>query len=618
MLLVSTLLWGGALAAAAEGIEAFVDGVMADHFDRFDIAGAAVTVVRDGSVVLSKGYGYADLATGDPVDPSTTLFSTASVAKLLTWTAVMQLVERGEIDLDADVNTYLSAIAIPDTFPEPIRVRHLLDHTAGFEDSPVVGLVAPYGADVPDLETALLRWLPRRVWPPGETIAYNNYGAALAGQIVAEVSGRSWEEYIEAYILEPLGMTRSSPRQPLPAAFTADLVTSYVNGPEGLVETPFEYTTIVPSGGMIATTDDMARFMLAHLQHGRLGDARILDDATARRMHTQSFSHHPSLPGNAYGFWEGSANGQRYLYHGGDTSSYTKLVIVPEHDVGFYVAYNSPDGSVAREAFTQAFLEQVLPLGDAGSARGEAQAAATSVDFGMLVGTYGDTRMSVSTMAKLMGLLATFPVTSEDGLLVTHIPRHGEQRWVETEPLVFAEIAGPGRLVFRTDDGGRASHVFFSGYPELSFAATPWYERFELHAALFVIWLAAALSALVAWPLFGRVHPGAGPGQSPWTRIGRRLPAVASLLYLVFIGILLLALLDFAALEIGVGPPLAAGLSLTLLAGALSIGSVLYAAHAWRRGMWSTLERLHYSFVALASVALMWQLHHWNLLGIRV
>jgi len=616
LLVASTLVASSAaLAATDAALEAFVDGVMAEHFERFEFAGAAVTIVRDGAVVLSKGYGHADLADALPVDPAATVFSTASVAKLFTWTAIMQLVEQGRVDLDTDVNTYLRTVRIPDTFTEPVLVRHLLDHTAGFEDAPVVGLVARAGDAVPDLEAALVRWLPRRVWPPGETISYSNYGAALAGQIVADVSGLTWETYLEANVLEPLGMARSSPRQPLRAALAADLATSYAHGPGGLVETPFEYTTIAPSGGMVTTTDDMARFMIAHLQDGRYGEGRILEEVTARQMHAQSFTHHPAMPGNAHGFWEGAASGVRYLYHGGDTSSYTKLVIVPGHDVGFYVAYNAPAGSVARDAFATALLEHLLP---AASASASPPVAGAPGAYDALVGTYGDTRRSVSTLAKLMGLLSTFAVASEDGVLVTHLPGYGEQRWAELEPLVFADVAGPGRLAFRLGGGGQATHLTFSAFPETSFAATRWFDRPELHGVLFLVWIVAALSALVAWPLFGRARPASDRASTVRSRVARRLPAAASLLFLAFVVILVVSLLDFAELELGVGPLLAAGLSLTLVAAALTLLGVLYAAWAWRRGSWSTIERLHYTFVALACASLTWQLHHWNLLGIRV
>jgi CubicO group peptidase (beta-lactamase class C family) len=599
----------------ANDLESFVDDIMADHFDRFELAGAAVTVVKDGDVILSKGYGYADIAAGIPVEPDSTIFSTASVAKLYTWTAVMQLVERGELDLDAEVNSYLTAFQIPDTFEEPVRVWHLLSHTAGFEDTPVVGLMARSAADVPDLETALVRWMPKRVWPPGLTISYNNYSAALAAQLVAEVTGQSWEDYLETSILQPLGMTRSSLRQPFPADFGADLAKSYHNGADGLYETAFEYVTIAPSGGTVSTTEDMARFMIAHLQHGRYGDTRILEEATARRMHTQLFTHDPRLPGNAHGFWEGFANGERFLYHGGDTSSYTLLVLVPEHDLGFYVAYNSPGGSLARREFQRAFLDHAFPPG---AAPAPVQVAGNPGAFDGLTGTYGDTRLSVTTIAKLMGLLGSVMVSSDDGLLMTDIPGYGQQRWVEEEPLAFAEVGGTEQLVFRTDERGRASHVFFSDLPEFAFAATAWYDRLELHGALLGIWLLALLTSLVAWPFYGRARPVTGAKSAAWTRIARRLPAVTSLLYLLFIVILVLALLNFTEIEFGVTPLLAGGLILALFASVLTLGSVLFAIFAWRRRSWSMVERLHYSFVALACVSLTWQLHHWNLLGFRV
>lgn len=135
---------------SSRDVESFIDDVMADHFERFDLAGAIVTVVEDGEVLVSKGYGHADVGAGVLVDAEMTLFPSASVAKLFTWTAVMQLVEEGKLALDADVNDYLTGFEIPDTFPEPVRVWHLLSHTAGFEDRPQVGAYSRSSDDLPE------------------------------------------------------------------------------------------------------------------------------------------------------------------------------------------------------------------------------------------------------------------------------------------------------------------------------------------------------------------------------------------------------------------------------------------------------------------------------------
>ena len=116
-------------------VEAFMDSVMPENLATYNVPGATVAVVYDGNVTLAKGYGFADLENGTPVDGNQTLFRIASISKLFAWTALMQLAEEGKIDLDADVNTYLTGFKIPDTYPgRPVTVRDLMTHTPGFED----------------------------------------------------------------------------------------------------------------------------------------------------------------------------------------------------------------------------------------------------------------------------------------------------------------------------------------------------------------------------------------------------------------------------------------------------------------------------------------------------
>ena len=294
---------------AAAALEAFLDEVMADHLDRFDLAGASVTVVKDGASLVSKGFGHADVAAGEPVEATTTLFPTASVAKLFTWTAVMQLVEQGRIDLDAEVNSYLASLEAPDNFDEPVRVWHLLSHSAGFEDKPMSLAVRP--DDLTGLEAALPREMPSQDCEPGRYTAYSNFSTGLAGHVVAEVSGMSWEDYVDRHILEPLGMTRTSTSQPTPEGMQAGMAKVYRSHAGELVEADHEIVSMAPYGGMVASTDDMGRFMLAHLQTGGAGEARILQDETAQQMHSQLFSHDPRLAGNAHGYWESTEHGQR-------------------------------------------------------------------------------------------------------------------------------------------------------------------------------------------------------------------------------------------------------------------------------------------------------------------
>ncbi|MFN2109726.1 MAG: serine hydrolase domain-containing protein, partial [Anaerolineae bacterium] len=185
-------------------MEAFLDTFISTQLTEYQIPGAAVAVVVDGGLFFAKGYGVTDTRSQTPVQADRTLFHAGSVTKLFTWTAVMQLVEQGRLDLHADVNTYLSDFQIPATYPEPITLHHLLTHTPGFEDQ--LSNLFRFGPnDGLPLDEYVVRKLPARVYPPGEIIAYSNYGFALLGYIVEQVAGIPFDQYVQEYILTPLG-----------------------------------------------------------------------------------------------------------------------------------------------------------------------------------------------------------------------------------------------------------------------------------------------------------------------------------------------------------------------------------------------------------------------------
>ena len=153
-------------------VEAWLDGFMPMSLKTSDIAGAVVVVVKDGAILVQKGYGYSDVEKRTPVDPERTLFRPGSVSKLFTWTAVMQLVEQGKLDLDADINQYLD-FKIPARDGKPITLRNIMTHTSGFEEQ-AKGLIAREQDGVPELGAYLKEWTPDRIFAPGETPAYSN------------------------------------------------------------------------------------------------------------------------------------------------------------------------------------------------------------------------------------------------------------------------------------------------------------------------------------------------------------------------------------------------------------------------------------------------------------
>jgi CubicO group peptidase (beta-lactamase class C family) len=247
-------------------LEEFFDLLINDQLAREDIAGAVIGIVKDGQIVFAKGYGYTDVAKRTPATADTSLFRIGSISKLITWTAVMQLVEQKKLSLDEDVNTYLD-FKIPPAFDKPITLRNLMAHTAGFEDTwRNLGVADPQ--ELISLESYVKTHIPRRIYPPGEVSAYSNYGATLAGYIVQRISGKPFEDYVNENIFRPLDMQRTTFAQPVPPDLAALVSQGYhfASEPPGR----FEYMQLFPAG---------------HVQsHARSPAKR----PAQRRAHTQS------------------------------------------------------------------------------------------------------------------------------------------------------------------------------------------------------------------------------------------------------------------------------------------------------------------------------------------
>lgn len=347
--------------ARLAGLPEFIDGVMAQQIATREVAGAVVTVVSGGKVIFTKGYGYADVDRKIPVDGEKTLFRPGSVSKLFTWTALMQQVEKGRVNLDDDVNKYLD-FKIPNTQSKPILVRHLLSHTPGFEDRGGITSESPAGF-VP-LGTFLKDNIPTRVRESGVESSYSNYGSAIAGYIVQRVSGEAFPDYIERHIFGPLGMTSATFREPLTGARAENMALGYDVKDGRFVAKPFElYSNIMPAGSASATAPDMARFMLAHLGDGKLGDARILKPETMQLMRETLHKNAPSLPGMAYGYMVVREAGPRLVGHGGNTADFHSfLIVAPEADFGFFVSTTGGEGSYgARTELENAIIGRVFP-----------------------------------------------------------------------------------------------------------------------------------------------------------------------------------------------------------------------------------------------------------------
>ena len=587
-----------------EEMEAFVDGVIAAQLESLHIPGAAVAVVADGKVYFAKGYGYANLEKNRKVDAETTLFRIGSVTKLFTWTAVMQLVEQGKLDLKADVNTYLKAFKIPATFPEPITLTHLLTHTPGFED-PLLGLFSYDLATLKPLGEVLAAELPARVRPPGQLAVYSNYGAALAGYIVQEVSGMPWEDYIEKNILAPLDLHHTTVRQPVPAALTNDLVTGYKYAGGDFQPQGFAVMPMGAAGCISASATDMARFMIAHLQDGQYGGNRILSETTARTMHSGLFTNGPGVSPMLHGFFSETQNGKRTIGHTGSlVCCFTMLSLLPELNTGFFVTYNCPTGFQAREGFQKAFMDHYYPAPEIQELKPTLPAPNR---VARCVGEYSSLRRPFTSLTKLAVIMGAAKVRVDaEGCLI-----FDETKWVEVEPLQFREAKGGGRIAFRADGAGNVTHVVGT---IVSYAKLQWYESSTFHQAVAGVSLFVLLSALVAWPIVAFCMRGRRGPESP-PRIARLMAWIMGLLFVLFFICVLQSAADPMQFGFGVPALLKRALWLPLLAIPLFAATAWFSLRAWMRKYWSLAGRIHYSLVTVAGLTLLGWLYYWNLLG---
>lgn len=444
---------------APQDLENFLDGVITAQLTAYHLPGASVVVVKDGEVYFAKGYGYASIEKRIPVVADQTLFRPGSITKLFTWTAIMQLAEQGLVDLNANINIYLKDFQIPDTYPQPITLANLLTHTSGLEDRGE-GLYVRNLEDMLPLSDYAVRYLPTRIRPPGELMGYSNYGGGLAGYIIESVSGMPYEQYVEENILIPLNMTHSTMLQPPSPELAANLAVGYKYVDGAFLPTE-EWIQASSTGALSATATDMAKFMIAHLQDGRYGDTRILQESTAQDMHIQHFTQDPRAGGWTCGFMEMELNGQRIIWHGGATLYFhSAFFLLPDQNIGLFVSYNSQGGMPAHEALIRAFMDRYYPTSNTAIPQIPVDFATRANRF---IGIYrGSNHQNETGLEKMMALSSEIPVTlTSNGTLKTVGLGFGwpvftpVYQWVETEdPLVFRRLDGGESLIFQADGQG--------------------------------------------------------------------------------------------------------------------------------------------------------------------
>lgn len=613
-----------ALAIDRTDLAAFVDGFVEARMRAHHVAGVTVSIVHDGELIFAAGYGHDDVDAGRKVEPERTLFRPGSISKTFTWTAVMQLVEQGRLDLNEDIRTYLPDLAIAEAFAEPITLAHLMAHTAGFEDSAMGHLFVDRAEAVQPLLDYLQTHQPARVRPPDVAAAYSNFGTALAGLIVANVSGMAWEDYADRYLFGPLGMTRSTFREPwgaqraeapMPEALRQDVSRGYVHTGADFRAGAFEYIgQIGPAGALATTATDMARWMLAHLDGGALNGTRILAEDTAQRMHAQHWAPHPDMPGLAHGFIESSIHGYRAIGHGGGTVHFlSDMQLLPDLGFGVFISTNTAGGGGELiDGFVHALVARLFPQGPGWPAvPTDPGPAAAAADY---AGSYLSTRRPYTTVERLF-MTSGATVTPADGGALVVLSPFGESR---LEPLggdLFVSAERGERFRFLRDAGGFVTTML----PPMPIMAM---ERPAPRddPRLLVGVLGGAAVVLLAAVVGAWLRRHRPPPQTTTERWAGALIVGTALTWIAAYALALLGAAplaeDFSQVFYGFPPPLfLAALWVALAAALLTVLSVLLLYPVWRSGAWPRWRRWRHTGVVLAALATLVVLHEFNAIG---
>jgi len=585
-----------------EEVESFLDEFAAEYMPELGVPGLAFVMVKDGEIFFSKGYGYADVENKVPFDPARTIVRGGSIIKTITALAVMQLAEQGKIDLDADVNQYLTHFQIPDTFDKPITARQLLHYTAGL-DVRMTGIRAESTGEIIPLADYLAEHLPPRVRPPGEIRVYNDLEIALAGLLVEEVSGMPYDQYVQEYIFKPLGMDSSSIYLSEKDANRAAV--GY--GSDGAYPSNYYYLNDAAGAGFNTTAVDIARYMIMHLENGRLDAVQVSPAAVVEELHITRFRHHPKLPGIAYAFDEWLSDGRRILAKSGGAPGFmNRMFLLEDEGVGVYFVYNRDSSVPLAGKLYDAFLERFFPGNDPVI---EPENPVTDPrEMQRYTGYYMELNdTSVGSIEKVQQLMNQVHVSvNAQGRLEVF---GGTPLRVDEDLFQFSNTGN--YIAFRADEAGRIQYLFLQ---RTAFMRLPWYASYPVQMGLLGFSLVIFITALVGWIVAGIKRRGKEYS----------LPGSLSLL---FLGFLVGLGLVFGPVFVGSDPPWALTfappvelfvlLTLPLIGVAMTIWLAWQVVWSWKEKRSGWFVRIHNTLILVASIAFLFFLHTWNLLGYR-
>ncbi len=620
LIIIASTLWSqepNSKKVDLASVHSYIDSLALAEMDNAHIPGSVIVVIQDSSEVYIKGFGFADVENQVSVDPTLTGFRIASVTKTFTATAVMQLVEKGLINVHTPISNYLPDDNFSFLKDEPMTVHQLLTHTAGI-DLTDIGDAALTPDKVIDLESLARYHIPDQVHPPGQVHSYSNFGYALLGYLIQAVSGQTYETYMDENILRPLGMVSSSFLQPLPAPFADNLSKSYTwqNGYEAI---PRDFTNTVPGGGLITSGNDMAHYMLMHLNAGSWDSTQIFHSNSHNVLTSQQYGSEGTSYGVCYAFFENGWTGRRSLDHSGAQLGFLSLmVLIPETGTGVFIAQNTREKAGAfRYNLTRAILDTLLQRKPR-----EINLPGPSDELRTIAsnytGRYQQMNYPHSSFEKLGTLFGFYNSAykvryHKDGFLTLN----GDQYSMINERVFHVnDTLSPWNISFELDDAGRAQRIIAG---TLSYVRTPWYHNKKFWQRFMAFSLALlfihVLQKSIRWSYRKIKKQGASETSDLYTKW---LYLTGLLLVLGIAGIFLnLALYRGQLADYGVPLGLKLALAINTLGALLTLYAPIAIFRTWRVKKHPVIVKLWASIVMLSLLSTTIGLAYHNVIGFQ-
>lgn len=457
------------------------------------IQGAVISIVSSDSVLLSKGYGFANIKSKTVFDPAQTNVMVASVSKLLTTTAILQLVERSKIRVDQPVSELIGDLEIKNPFNQPVLIRHLLTHTAGFDDT-TIGSEVMTVDELGTLKDHLKRRLTPVVWEPGKYFNYSNIGMVLLAYVVETVSGLTFDVYLNKNVYAPLDMGSSG--FSYKEASIKNMMTRY-KWKEDENDVLFlddrygiKYTNQTGAGGFQTTANDMNNFMQMYLKNGKFKNRQILKSETIQTAFDPHFYYHKLMNRKQGLGWKvRKSKGVTYSYHSGDDTGIESIVVLfPDSDIGYFFASNNNEASDLKFQIRNLIIDKIKDKENKESL----SPFQSETDLEALAGTYQYMNDGQSTIERLFSYLFgdVYKITTDNNMLSINGIKYNE-----IDSLLFQREEGGDLFVnFIIDENGSHYSTGYSTYRKISLLEKP-----SLHLILLIACFVIFLISMVIW-----------------------------------------------------------------------------------------------------------------------